>query len=232
MIVSKLNLSADGLIEALVCPQPEDQQPVVEDYLNALDCAARQAGYHPAGRAVWRAGQQPGTLECTVAQLPDAVLSDYRGVVMYNLSASSQVDARRAAEQAAQGCVLELPEFAVEAEADFQWQQLHRRLEKSHITLQQHLARLHTTQQLFYEKLRGYARQDLQLRFALLAIARAEGFAVEDEALAAAVKQAQAHHILRPDRMQLRQQLLAQKAADLIWQNTTVQPLPDEGMPE
>jgi len=227
MIVSKLNLSADGLIEALVCVQPEDQQPAVEDYLNALDCAARQAGYHPVGRVAWRtAKDQPDALECTVAALPDVTLANYRGMVMQDVSASQWVDANRAAEQAARACELEVPALAIDLEVDWQWRQLERRLKTNHITLQQHLDRLRTTRDRFSSKLRGYAQQDLHLRCALLAIARAEGFTVTDEKLAAAVRQAQLRGIRQPDRMQLRQQLLVQQAVDLIWQNTTVLPAP------
>ena len=227
MIVSQLTFLPEGWITARVQAEPADGQPTVEEYLYALDCALKASGRQPVGRVAWRtAKDQPDALECTVAALPKVTLADYRGIVVQSVSASQQVDAHRAAEQAARACELEVPALAIDLEVDWQWRQLERRLKTNHITLQQHLDRLRTTPDRFSSKLRGYAQQDLHLRCALLAIACTEGFTVTDEKLAAAVRQAQLRGIRQPDRMQLRQQLLVQQAVDLIWQNTTVLPAP------
>ena len=224
MVVSELVKTQSGLLRAVVQAPAGAVPPSVEEYLNEMDLAARAAGHHPVGRAAWHAVEdRPGALEITVSCLPQqAVLGEYWNVTLQAAPADPRVGSRRAAELAAGACELEVPAFAVETEAGFQLQQLNRRLEKSHITLEQHLNRLQTNEQAFYKKIHGYARQDLQLRCALLAIARAEGFAVTEQALAEAVRRAKSRGARQPDRMQLRQQLLVQQAVDFIWQNVTV----------
>lgn len=224
MTVSELTALQDGRIYAVVQAPADAELPLVEEYLNAMDCAVRAAGYHPVGRAGWRpVSDRPGALEITLCTLPQqVVLGEYWNITMHAAPNDARTGARRAAELAAEGCTLQVPEFAVETEAEFQRRQLYARLEKSHITLQQHLARLRTGEQAFFEKLRGYARQDMQQRCALLAIARAEGFTVTPEQLDAAVRMARTRGVKQPDRMQLRQQLLVQQVTEYVWQNVTV----------
>lgn len=219
MIVTELKAAQDGVLSAVVRAEQADERPSVEEYMDAMDRAARQAGFWPAGRAAWCAVPgQDNALEITVCQLPPVELGQYLGLplVAARDAAARRMAAGRLVEQVVQQAVLTVPLFAVDTENEAQWRLLQGRLEKSHITLPQHLARLRQSEDAFRAKLRGYSEQDMRKRMVLLAVARAEGMTVTDGELQAAVLDAQRHGIRRPDRMQLRQKLLTQKAAARI----------------
>ena len=76
--------------------------------------------------------------------------------------------------------IVELPQLAVELEAEYQWRQLENRLEKSGISLESHLCRLHKTREKLDASIRVHAAEDMKLRAVFLAVARQEGLTVSD----------------------------------------------------
>lgn len=206
-------------------------------------CTAVLPADYPDRRAAGKTAHYAGTLRRVFRQtLPPADDAFARTQGFETLAAlqerlaarqrqSDEDAARRAAGQRVLAQItaraqLELPPLAVEAETDWQLRQLNARLEKSRIPLQQHLKRLRKTEQQLQDDLRRYAAGDLRSRLVLLAVARAEGLAPTGEELAQAARVAVQHGIRRPDRMQLRQKLCAQKASDFILAQTVFVPVP------
>ena len=86
--------------------------------------------------------------------------------------------------------IVELPQLAVELEAEYQWRQLENRLEKSGISLESHLRRLHKTREKLDASIRAHAAEDMKLRAVFLAVARQEGLTVSDAETEAAARAA------------------------------------------
>ena len=74
--------------------------------------------------------------------------------------------------------IVVLPQLAVELEAEYQWRQLENRLEKSGISLDSHLHRLHKTREELDASIRVHAAEDMKLRAVFLAVSRQEGLTV------------------------------------------------------
>ena len=197
---------------------------------------------YPDRRAAGKAAVYTGTLRRVFRQVVPAAddafaqelgfpgIQALRGQLAASQQKAAENRGRRAAgqrllKQLADQAQLELPALAVELEAERSLRQLYQRLQKSHITLQQHLARLRKTEQALHDDLRRYAGQDLRERIVFLAIAQAEGLTVTDDELARAAGAAARQGIQRPDRMQLRQRLTAQKASELVLDHTEFIPM-------
>lgn len=200
------------------------------------------AGY-PDKRAAGKTARYAGTLRRvfrqTLPQADDAfarmlgygTLAELREQLAARQQQAAETLARRTAgqrvlAQVTAGAEMELPPPALDAEVGWQLLQLNARLEKSRIPLQLHLQRLRKTERQLHGDLRRHAVQELHDRFALLAVARAEGLAPTEAELEQAVHAAVQHGVVRPDRMQLRQKLCAQKAADFILAHTVFVPVP------
>ena len=223
MMISELKVLQEGVLSAVLQGESVSEHSSVEEYMNAFDKAARSAGYQPVGRPAWKQVQdRPNAIEMSVCLLPKVELGQYlqREVLCVANDTVPRELSGRIVDQLVQDSYVAVPMLAIDTEAGHQWLLLQSRLAKSGIALQQHLARLRTTEQAFTSKLRGYAEADMKKRIVLLAVAQAEGFTVAEEELQGAVLDAQRHGIRLPDRMQLRQKILAEKAIELIWQSS------------
>ena len=121
--------------------------------------------------------------------------------------------------------IVELPQLAVELEAEYQWRQLENRLEKSGISLESHLRRLHKTREKLDASIRVHAAEDMKLRAVFLAVARQEGLTVSDAETEAAVRATtQGRAGAQIDRMQLRQRLCVEKGMRYVTERMALKP--------
>lgn len=184
-------------------------------------CDAALPGTFPDRRAAGRTARYTGTVERVVHQTPhplddalarsfgQADLAALRRMLEARFLQQEEQAAKRIAAQRALGrysrqAQLTLPPLALELETAYQARLLEQRLEQSGITLESHLRRLHKTEAQLRASLAAHAEKDLRARAVFLAVARAEGLAVSEDALDEAARQAPA---AQADRMQLRQRL-------------------------
>ena len=121
--------------------------------------------------------------------------------------------------------IVELPQLAVELEAEYQWRQLENRLEKSGISLESHLRRLHKTREKLDASIRAHAAEDMKLRAVFLAVARQEGLTVSDAETEAAARAATRGLAgAQIDRMQLRQRLCVEKGMRYVTERMALKP--------
>lgn len=121
--------------------------------------------------------------------------------------------------------IVELPQLAVELEAEYQWRQLENRLEKSGISLESHLCRLHKTREKLDASIRVHAAEDMKLRAVFLAVARQEGLTVSDAETEAAARAATRGLAgAQIDRMQLRQRLCVEKGMRYVTERMALKP--------
>lgn len=220
MELVQLELKKDGTAEILL-RGTEKTDRIEEALCYAADCAARTQGVWLAGRAFCKAVQEEDSAAFLVqaAVLPPVQLPAYLGL-------QAEGPNRRVAEQRllkglCAASRLEVPELALDLEVGYQFRQLERRLQKSGITMEQHVKRLRKTEAELWQDLARYAQSQLHDRFALLAIACDEGLDVTEQELSAAAQRAvQTHRLRSVDRMQLRQYLCVQKASAYVLRNT------------
>lgn len=121
--------------------------------------------------------------------------------------------------------IVVLPQLAVELEAEYQWRQLENRLEKSGISLDSHLHRLHKTREELDASIRVHAAEDMKLRAVFLAVSRQEGLTVSDAETEAAVRATtQGRAGAQIDRMQLRQRLCVEKGMRYVTERMALKP--------
>lgn len=121
--------------------------------------------------------------------------------------------------------IVVLPQLAVELEAEYQWRQLENRLEKSGISLDSHLHRLHKTREELDASIRVHAAEDMKLRAVFLAVSRQEGLTVSDVETEAAVRATtQGRAGAQIDRMQLRQRLCVEKGMRYVTERMALKP--------
>ena len=121
--------------------------------------------------------------------------------------------------------IVVLPQLAVELEAEYQWRQLENRLEKSGISLDSHLHRLHKTREELDASIRVHAAEDMKLRAVFLAVSRQEGLTASDAETEAAVRAATKGRAgAQIDRMQLRQRLCVEKGMQYVTERMALKP--------
>lgn len=121
--------------------------------------------------------------------------------------------------------IVVLPQLAVELEAEYQWRQLENRLEKSGISLDSHLHRLHKTREELDASIRVHAAEDMKLRAVFLAVSRQEGLTASDAETEAAVRAATKGRAgAQIDRMQLRQRLCVEKGMRYVTERMALKP--------
>lgn len=121
--------------------------------------------------------------------------------------------------------IVVLPQLAVELEAEYRWRQLENRLEKSVISLDSHLHRLHKTREELDASIRVHAAEDMKLRAVFLAVSRQEGLTVSDAETEAAVRATtQGRAGAQIDRMQLRQRLCVEKGMRYVTERMALKP--------
>lgn len=121
--------------------------------------------------------------------------------------------------------IVVLPQLAVELEAEYQWRQLENRLEKSGISLDSHLHRLHKTREELDASIRVHAAEDMKLRAVFLAVSRQEGLTASDAETEAAVRATtQGRAGAQIDRMQLRQRLCVEKGMRYVTERMALKP--------
>ena len=145
MVVSEMKAPQNGVLSAIVRAETTAEHSSVEEYLYAFDCAAAAAGYYMAGRPAWRMiPNELAAVEISVCVLPEVRLANYleRTLMVKQGETVQRALGLRVVDALVYESELQLPSLAVDTEEDHQWRLLQARLEKSHITLQQHLARL------------------------------------------------------------------------------------------
>lgn len=139
--------------------------------------------------------------------------------------AAQQVVTQRALHALCDETIVELPQLAVELEAEYQWRQLENRLEKSGISLDSHLHRLHKTREELDASIRVHAAEDMKLRAVFLAVSRQERLTASDAETEAAVRAATKGRAgAQIDRMQLRQRLCVEKGMRYVTERMALKP--------
>src|SRR5262249_49950425 len=142
-------------------------------------------------------------------------VADFRTKLAENLKAEREHERSRERREklaAALGAKtkLTLPESVLRAEIEAMEERLTEDLERSKISLEDHLARTKKTIEELRTEHRGWAERQLQTRFILEAIAKAENIAADPEALATEV------HYLRQQHPQTDPEALRRFAETLL----------------
>ena len=121
-------------------------------------------------------------------------LDELKAATRENLAAKAQQAARseygeRVLEAIIEGARIEYPPQAVDREVEASLEQMDQSLASSGITLERFLALMGKTREAYKQELRPSAEVRLKKRLALLHLAQAEGLAVEDDEIEAAIEQ-------------------------------------------